>query len=279
MAVLLALSTAVAYGVANFIGPLLSREAPTYVVLIAGQAVALAVSAAALLAVTAGAPGGGTVGAGLVTGLGNALGLIAFYRAASLGPLSIVAPIGSTAALVPVAVGVLGGEAVTPDRLAGMTLALTGVALAARRSDTPHAAAWDRRGAVTWALVAALGFGVFLAGIDRASADGVLWALVTSRASLIVILLASAWALRESLRVPLGSLPRLALPGVLLFIGTLAYAAATQEGDLSVVAVIGSLFPVVTVGLAFGFLGERLSRVQALGVAAALAGVVLLAAQ
>ena len=68
------------------------------------------------------------------------------------------------------------------------------------------------------------------------------------------------------------------VPGLLLFGGTLLYTAATREGDLSVVAVLGSLFPVVTVGLAFVLLGERLTRVQGLGAAAAMVGSVMLAA-
>ena len=81
---------------------------------------------------------------------------------------------------------------------------------------------------------------------------------------------------RRALRVPARSVPRVALPGVLLFAGTLMYAAATTEGLLSVVSVIATLFPVVTVTLALVFLHERLSRVQWAGVGAALTGVVLL---
>jgi uncharacterized membrane protein len=76
--------------------------------------------------------------------------------------------------------------------------------------------------------------------------------------------------------VPGRALPKVALPGVLLFAGTLMYAAATREGLLSVVSVIATLFPVVTVTLALVFLHERLSRTQWVGVAAALTGVVLL---
>ena len=68
------------------------------------------------------------------------------------------------------------------------------------------------------------------------------------------------------------------VPGLLLFAGTMLYTAATQEGDLSVVAVITTMFPVVTVGLAFALLGERLTSVQAAGATAAMIGSVLLAA-
>ena len=70
--------------------------------------------------------------------------------------------------------------------------------------------------------------------------------------------MAVALRLSSPLRVSGRDLPRVMVPGLLLFGGTLLYTAATREGDLSVVAVLGSLFPVVTVGLAFALLGERL---------------------
>ncbi len=88
-----------------------------------------------------------------------------------------------------------------------------------------------------------------------------------------------AWAGRRLAEVPLGR-PSLLLsvPGLLLVPGTALYAAAAAEGQLSLVSVLGSLFPVVTVGLGVAVLGERLTRIQALGVASALAGIVLIAA-
>ena len=125
------------------------------------------------------------------------------------------------------------------------------------------------------ALLAAAMFGVFLTFMAPASEDGVLWAVMLSRVSLLAIVGASALLLAEPVRVRVADLPRVAVPGILLFAGTLRYSAATREGDLSVVSVLGSLFPVITVGLAFALLGERLGRLQGVGVVAALAGVVL----
>ena len=84
-------------------------------------------------------------------------------------------------------------------------------------------------------------------------------------------MVAAAFFLAAPLRAPLRRLPVIAVPGLLLFAGTLAYSAATREGDLSVVAVCSSLFPVVTVGLAY-LGGERVSRLQAVGIGAALGG-------
>ncbi len=276
MAAALALIACLCYGVSNFLGPLLSRENPLFVVLISGQVVAFGVSAVVVAAQGTAVPAGNELAAGLTAGVGNALGVVAFYRAASLGPLSVAAPIGATAAIMPVVIGVAGGESLAPDQVAGIVLAVGGVVLAARRESTPvpHG---DVRGCALWATVSAVGFGVFLSAMAPASDGGVFWAVLVSRASLLVVLVGVALASGAALRVKLSHLPKLALPGVLLFAGTVTYTAATAEGQLSVVSVLGSLFPVVTVALAFALLGERLSRLQSAGVAAALAGVVLLA--
>ena len=282
LAALLALGAALCYGISNFAGPRLARHLPLYTVLIAGQLVAFAVSAAFVLTeLDHGVPSAGEAGVAFLAGAGNAIGLLAFYRAASVGPLSIAAPLGSLGALVPVLVGVAQGESLDGLKLAAIALAMTGVALAARRGTPPGAVVNgpnDRRAAAGWALVSSVGFGIFLAGMAPAADAGIFWAVAVSRVSLLVIFVAVAVRVASPLRVGRRDVPRVMVPGLLLFGGTLLYTAATREGDLSVVAVLGSLFPVVTVGLAFVLLGERLTRVQGLGAAAAMVGSVLLAA-
>jgi drug/metabolite transporter (DMT)-like permease len=273
LAAALALFTSVCYGTSNFVGPAISRDLPVYPVLIAGQAVAFAVSAAVLAAMQPALPGGTVYLAAAAAGAGNAAGLICFYRAASLGPLSLVTPISSLGVIVPVAAGIASGESLGPLKLLGLLLALGGVALASRRAGG-GAPSGHERAAALWALLSALSFGTFLACVAPASEDGVFWAVMLSRAALLVVFVAVALAIAAPLRVPAARLPLLAVPGLLLFAGTLAYSAATREGDLSVVSVLGSLFPIVTVGLAFAA-GERVSPVQAAGIASALAGIVL----
>ena len=278
-AALLAVGAALCYGVSNFVGPRLARDLPLYPVLISGQVVALAVSGLLVLTeLDRGAPSLGEAGAAAAAGAGNAIGLLAFYRAAAVGPLSIAAPLGSLGAVVPVLVGVAEGERLGALKLGAIAIALTGVALAARRGATPASAAGDRRAAAGWALVSSLGFGVFLAGMAPAAEAGTFWAVALSRVALLAIFALVALRLSSPLRVTGRDLPRVMVPGLLLFGGTMLYTAATRSGDLSVVAVLGSLFPVVTVGLAFALLGERLSRVQAAGAVAAMLGGVLLAA-
>jgi drug/metabolite transporter (DMT)-like permease len=275
-AILLALGTALCYGVSNFIGPFLARELPTMAVIAAGQTVALVVSALVVVLHGTAAPELDEVGAGLLAGAGNAGGLALFYAAAATGPLSIVTPIGATGASVPVLIGVATGDDLSALSAAGIVLAIGGVALAARRASGSAAEAADLRRTVILAALSAACFGVFLWGISPASQSGVFWGVMFSRLSLLTLLFAGALLTRQALRVPASDVPKVALPGVLLFAGTLLYAAATQEGLLSVVSVIATLFPVVTVTLALLLLHERLSRAQWAGVGAALTGVVLL---
>ncbi len=56
------------------------------------------------------------------------------------------------------------------------------------------------------------------------------------------------------------------------------FVLASARGYLSVVSVLGSLYPVVTLLAAYALLGERISRVQRSAVALALAGVAVVAA-
>jgi drug/metabolite transporter (DMT)-like permease len=288
-AALFAGGAALCYGVSNFVGPRIARDLPLYAVLISGQVVALSVSGLLVLTeLEGGAPSLGECAAAAAAGAGNAIGLLAFYRAAAVGPLSIAAPLGSLGAVVPVFVGVAQGEGLGGLKVAAIATALTGVALAARPGTPPEPAggrgvdavraAGDRRAAAGWALVSSAGFGLFLAGMSPAADAGIFWAVALSRVALLAILAAAALRLSSPLRVTGHELPRVLVPGVLLFAGTMLYTVATREGDLSVVAVLGSLFPVVTVALAFAVLGERLTRVQAAGAVAAMLGSVLLAA-
>jgi drug/metabolite transporter (DMT)-like permease len=70
----------------------------------------------------------------------------------------------------------------------------------------------------------------------------------------------------------------LALIGLLIIGADSLYAVATTEGLLSVVVVLSSLYPAVTIALARVYLNERLQRLQQVGVVAALAGAVAIAA-
>jgi len=277
-AVLLALLTAASYGVANYLGPLLARRVPLGGILLVGQVVGV-VGSLGLVAVTGfGEPGRAGVLLGLAAGLFNGIAIASFYRAASTGSISIVAPIGSTGAVVPVVVGILSGDRPSVLQYVGIPLAVLGVALAAARQAPPEGSKAPAASSVGLALFSAVMFGLFLTVFAEASERGAPAAVLTSRISLLLGTLLVVAVARIAWRLPRGDLPAAALPGLLLVIGTIAYGAATTQGLLSVVSVLATLSPVVSVALAVLLLGERVTGRQRVGVAVALTGVVLLAA-
>jgi len=131
------------------------------------------------------------------------------------------------------------------------------------------------------ALGAALGFGLFYVFVDAGTAvpgSSPLWVVAGARASSLLMLCAIALAGRRPPRWPGRRIGPVALIGVADTGANLLFAYAATRGNLGVVGVLGSLYPVATVLLARWLLDERLSRVQNAGVVLALTGVALLAA-
>jgi drug/metabolite transporter (DMT)-like permease len=191
--------------------------------------------------------------------------------------MSIVAPISATAAVVPVVFGVASGERPSPVQGAGIALAVAGVVLASRSRDGDGGGRRLAEG-TGLALVAALAFGILLVALGEASEGDALWGTLTMRTTSFSLLVLTALALRPSFALREGDLPVLLLIGVLDTAGNALFAIATTKSLLSVVAVLGQLYPVVTVLLARVVLGERLSSGQGAGVVGAFTGVALITA-
>jgi drug/metabolite transporter (DMT)-like permease len=279
LAIALALGSSACYGVSNYVGPQLAKRATLVSVLVVSQVAALVGCVLYLAARGGTALDTGDAAVAALAGVGNAAGLIGFYKAAELGPLSIAAPIGALGAIVPVAWGIATGDQLTALEVVGIVLALAGGALVARRADDPDEvqAYPDPRASVLWAIGSAVAFGVFLTALPEASDSDQAWALLDSR--IAVVLLVAAWAGRELGRVRLGhGGAALAVPGLLLLGGTILYTAAADHGQISIVSVLGALFPVFTVGLSVALLDDRLSREQTVGMVAAFTGIALIAA-
>ena len=273
-AVALALASSVAWGVADFLGGLQSRRRVLLAVLFIGQAAGLASMAIALAVRGDGPPGGAEwVAWSGAAGLCGLAGLAAFYRGLSIGAMGVVAPISSAAAVIPLTVGLASGERPGTIQLVGVALAVCGVVMASREGPSRATAA-----GATFGIAAAVGFGLFFVGIDEASKDDALWPILVMRALSVAVLAGLVLATRTGIPTGRGDLAQLVPIGLLDTGANLLFALATREGALSIVGVLGSLYPVVTVLLAFRVLGERLHTVQWVGAVGALAGAALISA-
>jgi drug/metabolite transporter (DMT)-like permease len=215
--------------------------------------------------------------AGGVAGLG-ALG--AFYTALAMGTMSVVAPIAALGVVVPVAVGVAGGEAPGAVQFAGLTVAIAGVVVLSfeekEEEDGPDTGGGAR--AVVLALISALGFGLFFTLLDVAAVDRPGWTITAARAGGAVAVVAAVLAVRPALGGIPAVLPALIAVGCFDILANTLFTVASTMGLLPVVAVGGSMYPAFTIVLAHIVLGERLRTPQRVGVVLALAGVVAIAA-
>jgi drug/metabolite transporter (DMT)-like permease len=280
LAAVLALLSSLSWGLSDFLGGFQSRRVALLAVLVLSQGLAWLILAVAVLA---GAPTehdtASTIWAAGVGGLGL-LGLVCFYRALSIGTMSVVAPISATGVAIPVFVGLVGGERPGALQFVGIGLACAGVVLAGREAPSDDEARRRAgRKAIGLALLAAIGFGTFFAGIDRAeeTAD-VAWVLLAARTADMLLLLVACAFIRPTLPRAPATLGALAAIGVFDLLANLLFVLAAGRGLLSVVGVLGSLYPAVTVVLARVVLHERLTRAQSAGVVITLAGVIALAA-
>jgi drug/metabolite transporter (DMT)-like permease len=278
LAVSLALGACTAWGAADFFGGLKSRTVALLWVMVLSQSAGLALVGVMVAARAEPPPGGGFVLQAMLAGIGGAFGLVCLYRAMAVGTMSVVAPISATGAALPLVVGIATGDRPSFAQGAGILLALGGVALASREAVDQSMGDSRTAAGVGLALLAALGFGCFFVAIDAASDADVLWANLVNRATSLGLGCAAVLLLRPQLTASRVDLPVLAMVGLLEMGANILFAAASTHGLVSVVAVLASLYPVVTVVLARLVLHERLRPPQQAGVAAALAGVALISA-
>jgi drug/metabolite transporter (DMT)-like permease len=190
--------------------------------------------------------------------------------------MGIVAPITSTSPLIPLTVGLARGERPGTIQLAGIGVAIVGVALAGWEPAAPGVRRQLSAGAGL-ALLAAVAFGSSQVALQSAAADDPYWATFILRIASSVLVLVALLRFRPG-GSPAGMWLVLVAVGLLDSGATELFAIATTKGLLSVVAVLAALYPVLVAILARVVLHERLTLVQRGGALAAVAGAAAISA-
>jgi drug/metabolite transporter (DMT)-like permease len=270
MAILLALYSALAYGLSDFVGGLVSRRVSAWPVAVVGQLSATACTALVALFVS-GEPTGRDFAWAALAGVGSGTGTGFLYRGFASGRMSVVAPVSAVgAAVVPVLAGFLGGERLSLVVWAGIALALPGIWLVSSTAeelppDGPAPSRASLAEGVVDGILAGLGFGVLFAALGQVPEEAGLWPLalaqVVSLPAVVVLAtaLGAAWLPRR--RYTWWAL----LAGPLGASATGAFLLATQGGYLTVAGILASLYPATTVVLAALVLHEKVHRAQGIG--------------
>jgi drug/metabolite transporter (DMT)-like permease len=275
-AIALGLAASLSWGVADFFGGIQSRRMPVVAVVLGSQLAGL-VLVATIVAVR-GEPipdGADFLAYAALSSVAGIVGLTSFYKGLSVGAMGVVAPLSSLAAAIPLVVGIATGDRPGALQAAGVAIAIVGVLLASREAGEHGQGGSVAKGA-GFALISAVGFGCFFLAIDKASDDDVLWAVCVNRTVSVTLLGLALLATRPKLGLRPVDMRMLAIVGVLDILANGFFALAATKGLVSVVAVLASLYPVVTVVLARVVLKERLQVSQRIGAALALTGAALI---
>ena len=272
--VLFGLASALSFRVGDFAGGLASRRASGLAVAALGQLVGTLLLAAFVVAGRPVLPDTASLAIGAAAGLSGAVGVAALYVAMAAGAMGLVAAVsGAGAVTVPLLVSVfLLHQFIHPLQAVGVSCAAAAILVAsgASRGSAP-------RRALGLALLAALGFGLWYALLDRAAAGSGPWALFTSRltgSSLLLVVAAGRGGLgtlRASWRLAV-------LSGLADVGGNVLYVAARALMALGLAAALSGIYPLSTLLLARVILRERLPRLGIAGVAFALIAIMLISA-
>ena len=271
----LSLSAAVSWGAADFSGGIATKAANVFSVVVVAHATGLAFMLLLALLVGEPIPAWTSLLWGIVAGLAGGIGLAALYKALAVGKMGINAPLSSViTAVVPLLFSFSTEGLPHAVQMIGFVLALVSIWLIATQRGSG-----DGSQGMGLAVVAGIGFGGFLLFIKLAGSEAVFWPLVSARSASFLLMLAITVIRGGDWKHSRGSVSYMLLAGILDSGANALYVAAAQRGRLDVAAVLSSLYPASTVILARLVLKERLSRLQRVGMAAALIAVSLIAAK
>jgi drug/metabolite transporter (DMT)-like permease len=272
VAIVLALLSALAYGISDFLGGIFSKKASPWQVAVVGQTSStLTITLVALL--IGGSPSGADWRWGALAGVGGGMGAAFLYRGLAGARMGVVAPLSAVgSALLPVVVGVLTGERPSTLAVIGIVCAFPAMYLISLVVDEDP----SHRGGVIDGILAGVGFGSLFTFLGQISDEAGLMPLAVSQAASVLGVILTAMVLRQSF-VPRGRAWRAVVMGPLGATATGAFLYATGLGLLAIVSVIAALYPASTVVLATVLLREKIHAWQGVGLAFAVAAVTLVA--
>jgi drug/metabolite transporter (DMT)-like permease len=276
MAIFLALSSAVLWGSADFEGGRLAKRLPA--IAVTGMSQAIGLLFGLIIVVTTGqwkALAFGHAGyffPAVIAGVTGYLGLVFLYAGLASGRMGVVSPISSLCAIIPVTVAILAGEHVPYLKAIGIVVALAGAFCASG----PEISQGLPIRPVLFAVGAAVSFGTALTFMAKGSTSSALMTMVIMRVTTLVVSSFIAVKSGSLGGIKRNNLPTLTFIGVADFSANLLLGIATTHGLVSVVMVLGSLFPIMTAVLAFQILHERLHRIQYVGIVLAIIGVAII---
>ena len=225
---------------------------------------------------------GPAYGFSAAAGLAYVLGMGGLYRAFSLAPVRIVAPILGSFPMISLGFAAIGGKAVSGIELAAVLAIVSGIAIVALAGRAEEGADHSTRmgEAMLWSVAGTVGFATtFWLAQEGARQGDEMASIAVTRLVALAAVFAIVLAARAPWRAPKGTGRSLAVMGVL---DAIAISLVTISGRLpnpEYAAISSSLFGVLTILLAWKILKEAVLPAQWLGIVTVFAGIAALSSQ
>lgn len=274
---LLALLASGLLGISDFLGGAISRKTKLVTVLLVSQIVATLAIIPRMMFEDPTVNAGPALLWGVIGGVSTAIAVSSLFKALAIGTMGVIAPITSLSVIVPVVAGLFQGDRVGWLLALGLVIAIVGTVMASGPEVKSKGVGHGPK-PIILAIVSALGFGVANLSVALGSAFNVTTTLVSNSLVVLIIYAVAALVLREIPKAGGWSLVGIIAIGLLGIAANLCFALASTTAPLTVVAVLASLYPVVTVLLGWRLLHESIKPVQIFGVISVFVGVSLIAA-
>ncbi|MGD2036489.1 MAG: DMT family transporter [Desulfobacterales bacterium] len=276
-AISLSLAACFGWGVADFLGGLKSRQLSVFSVLMVSSFFGLGAILVVVVVRGVAPPNSPVLLLAVVGGAAGLAAMFLLYKGLSIGTMAIVAPISATGVILPVIVSLAVGDNPTPLQKLGMAVAIAGAVFASLEKNNDGNSRRLATG-VGLAIGSAIAAGIFFVVMDLASEADPYWAAFLMRFSYFAFLIIIFLLTRPAVQVGRVHMPAIIFLGICDALAGFAYALATTHGILGIVAVVGALYPAVTVLLSMLILRERPQPAQLIGVVLAVVGIAFISA-
>lgn len=281
LALIAGLTAACAWAVHDLLVRKIGQEAailPMMLVVLAAGSVALV--GPALIWGSWGQMTGPALGYAVGAGFAYVLGMGGLYRAFSLAPVRLVAPILGSFPMISLGFAALGGKAVSGAEVAAVLAIVGGIAVVALTSGEGHAGTSRPGTAMLWSAAGTVGFATTFWFAQEAARLGGEWpAILLPRLVAMVLVGGLILANRSPVGQLRGSGRLLMMMGVLdaFAIGLVTASASLPNPEYA--AISSSLFGVLTILLAWRILKERVAPMQWAGIVTVFVGIAVLSSQ
>lgn len=276
------LLAALAWGISDFTGGLASQKQSTILVLFTSQILGI-ITLVLIILFTGESYQSGQLLWSALGGISGAIGLLFLYHGFTKGTTSIISPISAATAIsIPVIYSILTEGFLSRLQSLGLILAIISIILLSVGSEIKRETEFTSVMNLWYGLASGFGFGFFFIFVNQFQEGSVFWPLAMLRLfsllflSIVIIFKTQNKSIRRIGSLKISKIGLIAITGIGDTVANMFFTLSTQSGRLDIASITSSLFPMVTIYLAFIIYKEKILYHQKLGIIGTMLSIILL---